>query len=113
MIYTSLLAQFRSGQTEFDSYPHPHEGRHVAVLAVFDHDWEQHLLVQQCSTGPVARLLGMDSWEFALYHVTGDIVTHRWDESLALVPVAGRELTKALAAYARAIRRTVRETGRT
>lgn len=73
-MYHNLLAQFRPGQQEFDRYDSS-GGHHVAILAVFDHDWEQHLLVQQCSTGPVAALLGMDSWEFALYHVTGEMVT--------------------------------------
>lgn len=69
--YARLLTNYRPFQTEFE-----HEGDHVVVLAVFDHDWEQHLLVQQCSTHTAARFLHMDRWEFALYYVCGDDIVH-------------------------------------
>lgn len=74
--YRELLGQYAPSQTEFEAYPSQSCGHHVAILAVFDHDWEQHLLVQQCSTGAVAEALGMNAWEYALYYVSGDDVVH-------------------------------------
>lgn len=72
-----MLAQYRPAQTEFDVYDERlASGHHVAILAVFDHDWEQHLLVQQCSTGAVADALGMSEWEYRLYYKQGDLVVH-------------------------------------
>lgn len=70
-----MLAQYRPAQQEYEAYDGLH-GHHVAVLAVFDHDWEQHLLVKQCSTGPAADFLGMNQWEYALYYRNDDAVIH-------------------------------------
>lgn len=70
-----MLAQYRPAPSEHEAHDGP-TGHHVAVLAVFDHDWEQHLLVKQCSTGPVAHALGMDEWEYRLYYKSGDLVVH-------------------------------------
>ena len=71
--YSNLLAQYVPTQAEYSTDDGSH---HVAVLAVFDHDWEQHLLVQQCSTGAAASLLGMNKWEYAFYYVSGSDVVH-------------------------------------
>ncbi len=73
--YNALLSQYRPSQTEYDLYSGP-SGHHVVILAVFDHDWEQHLLVQQCSTGPVAEALGMNEWQYAFYYVSGSDIIH-------------------------------------
>lgn len=67
--YAHILTKYAPGQTELEVRDGPHV-HHVVVLAVFDHDWEQHVLVQQCTTGPIARALGMHKWEFALYFVS-------------------------------------------
>lgn len=73
--YHELLAQYRPSQTEYESYDGVSR-HHIAVLALFDHDWEQHLLVQQCSTGVLADALGLDEWEYALYLVTSSGAIH-------------------------------------
>lgn len=71
-IYARLLAkEYVPNQTDYECR-HAAYTDHIAILAVFDHDWEQHLLVKQCSTGTVARFLGMDKWEYALYYVSGN-----------------------------------------
>lgn len=70
-----LLTQYTPTQTEYEAYDGS-GGHHVAILAVFDHDWEQHLLVKQCSTGTVAHFLGMDRWEYRLYYRQNDMIVH-------------------------------------
>lgn len=94
--YLALLADWTPARNEFES-AHLGHAHHVAVLAVFDHDWQHHLLVQQCSTGPVAAALGMDEWTYALYLVSdGPVLIHTffdrsyadgapWVEAAALV----------------------------
>lgn len=67
---------YTPSQSEYEVCDGSHTRHHVVVRAVFDHDWEQHLLVQQCSTGAVATMLGMDAWEFALYLVSSGDVIH-------------------------------------
>ena len=94
MNLSDLVAQFRLPQTDLDHYT-PSGGDHVVVLAVFDHDHlGAHLLLQSCHTGPVADFLGMNRWEFSLWHL-GDSATlvhyfldaeHTpWAEAAALV----------------------------
>jgi hypothetical protein len=73
--YQRLLAQYRPTQTDFEQRS-TSGADHVIVRAVFDHDWEQHLLVQQCSTGVAAQLMGLDEWAYALYYVSGDEIIH-------------------------------------
>lgn len=73
--YQQLLSEYIPTQTEYEHHDGVHR-HHVIILAVFDHDWEQHLLVQQCTTGGASRLLGMDKWEYVLYYVSGEDVIH-------------------------------------
>lgn len=74
--YTRVLAQYDPGRRDYYAYVCGGHGHHVTIVAVFDHDWEQHLLVQQCSVGAIAEALGMNAWEYALYYVSGDDVIH-------------------------------------
>lgn len=73
--YVKLLTQYMPTQTEYETYNNG-SGEHVVILAIFDHDWEQHLLVQQCSTGVGARLLGLDEWQYAFYYVSSSNIIH-------------------------------------
>jgi len=63
-----LLSTYRPGLPELE-HADPVGSTYVAVLAEFNHDWQHHLLVKSCHTGPLARLLGMDGWEFSLWFV--------------------------------------------
>lgn len=74
--YRALLSTYTPAQTEYEEALDRHHRLHVVVRAVFDHDWEYHLLVQQCTSGPAARLLGMKQWEYALYFCGAGEVIH-------------------------------------
>lgn len=73
-MYEKVLQQYQPSQTEYENNDGVNT-HHVVILAVFDHDWEQHLLVKQCSTGVLAEFMGMNRWEYALYHACDDL-TH-------------------------------------
>lgn len=68
--YGSILSQHYVGAGEYE-WGDDVMRHHIVVLAIFDHDWQQHVLVQQCSTGPVADAMGMNRWEYAFYFVQG------------------------------------------